>query len=529
MVIKNSNLGNEYADKVLTYSSGLVEKFGEYEVLKKIKLRSLLTIKKLSYWDIFSVEFAHSFLPLALERKSIHIGFIYRFKSYLRYYKNIIKDFFYKYYYKVVQDDIPVGRTFIFLGFSARIYRDTLAPIVELLSKRTDCQVIVLYDQKIVEDSFPASQNLKYESIWQHWAPKMGCEVHHLCSSIDAIYLSLVKNNSIAKMLSILIKDHTKSKNINFLFHKFFKSQMRNIVPRVILAENIIKKYKPSLLITSDMADSRVRVYTSLCKSLNIPTLEIQYGMMGNEGLWRFFNSDAVATWGQSSKAIMIKEGVPDEKIIVTGAPRHDESATSSREYLDALKNKYSESGRKIIILLASTYFHKSHKDHPHAKALNLMRLAISEATASNSNLMLLVKPHPHEDVKQTKKIFSKFNNIIFIDKDLDIRDYIYICDVFVSFGSTATMDALASKKLTICPVFPDWGFSKFYENSGAVLTPKSIDDIFKVFSMLSAGLLANLKKKVEPFLDGFIEEHLLEGGGKSAERIEKVIFEMSC
>ena len=43
--------------------------------------------------------------------------------------------------------------------------------------------------------------------------------------------------------------------------------------------------------------------------------------------------------------------------------------------------------------------------------------------------------------------------NIIFASKSDDIRDLINVCDVFVSLGTTATVDAMIAKKLIICPI----------------------------------------------------------------------------
>ena len=55
----------------------------------------------------------------------------------------------------------------------------------------------------------------------------------------------------------------------------------------------------------------------------------------------------------------------------------------------------------------------------------------------------LKVKPHPHEDVRN---ISTSGNKIYFILKSSGDIKYIPDCSVFISFGSTATFDALLQK-----------------------------------------------------------------------------------
>ena len=522
------NPGNEYVNELLTYTSDLVYRLSQYEIINSKSLESMLLINGISFLDVFSVELAHSFLPTIIEKDKKSNIFFSNTKSAIRFYKNRMADYLYIKLSKQELVNIPNKKTLLFLGFSPRMYRDTLKPIVDSLSSKGEFNIVVLYDRKWIKALGTDSSICKYESIWQHWNPLMNMKISTLRGNVDKVYKKIKQNNSLKKMLNDVVLDQIKVHNLDLLFNEFFNSYIKSFLPRAVLARAILDKYKPSLVVSPDMADSRTRVYSSLSKELNIPCLDIQYALMGNEGLWKFFNSDIVAAWGPSSKTIMMREGVSEDRIVLTGSPRFDYQITSSHSRLNDLKEKYSEYGEKTIVLLASTYHPKSHKNYPHTKALNLMKLAISEAIHLNSNLVLIVKPHPHEDVEQTKEFFTNSKNIIFIDKDLDIRDYIHICDVFISFGSTATMDALAAKKLTICPVFPDWGFSKFYEDSGATLTPNSSEELKNIFSKLSDGFDLDLKQEIELKRNSFIENHLFTSDINSIERIENLINDMA-
>ena len=72
------------------------------------------------------------------------------------------------------------------------------------------------------------------------------------------------------------------------------------LVNQIILAKAIIKKQKPLLLVSSDVADIRARVFTLVAKQENISTLELQYGSCENNSLeWKFLLANHIAVWGK--------------------------------------------------------------------------------------------------------------------------------------------------------------------------------------------------------------------------------------
>ena len=58
--------------------------------------------------------------------------------------------------------------------------------------------------------------------------------------------------------------------------------------------------------------------------------------------------------------------------------------------------------------------------------------------------------------------------------------------DAFVSFGTTATFDALISNLHTICPVFDDWAWSEVFVNSNAAVIPRNKEELVLVFQNIS-------------------------------------------
>jgi hypothetical protein len=101
------------------------------------------------------------------------------------------------------------------------------------------------------------------------------------------------------------------------------------------------------------------------------------------------------------------------------------------------------------------------------------------------------------------------------------------ICDCFISFGSTATVDALLSNKFVICPAFAGWAWSTFLIDTGAVYSPGSpdeIDDVFKLISTTNHAILAN---QFAPARDQLVERWIYRNDGLSAQRIANIALSM--
>ena len=58
--------------------------------------------------------------------------------------------------------------------------------------------------------------------------------------------------------------------------------------------------YKPEIIISGDMADSRNRLYLLFAKLFCIPTLDLQFGAYDESSIeWRFSISDKIGVWGE--------------------------------------------------------------------------------------------------------------------------------------------------------------------------------------------------------------------------------------
>jgi predicted glycosyltransferase len=224
----------------------------------------------------------------------------------------------------------------------------------------------------------------------------------------------------------------------------------------------------------------------------------------------------------------LISHGIASDKIVVTGAPRSDSLFNSSDFEAKSIKKKLGIPESARIILLASTFTLGSYdKLNNDAELLEAMKRAVFDSVDNFENVYLIVKPHPEENQNETKSFASNNPNIIFVDKKQDIRPLTKICDCFVSFGSTTTMDAILLDKLVVCPAFPGWVWSNTCIDTGVVYAPVSpgeIRDIFKLVSISNHTILINKLKYVR---DKLVSNWLYRRDGLCAQRIGNLALSM--
>jgi hypothetical protein len=154
------------------------------------------------------------------------------------------------------------------------------------------------------------------------------------------------------------------------------------------------------------------------------------------------------------------------------------------------------------------------------------MKGTIFALTKKYPEIFLIVKPHPVEDVSDTKSLAGVAANVLFIDRDIDGRELMPACDVFISFGSTMTIDALLSEKLCFCPAYPGWPFSELFAGTGAVLSPRSPDEMDQIFSKIATKDWTSLNMDMFDARAIFLNSIVHAEGGGAAERIRRMIKE---
>jgi hypothetical protein len=488
-------------------------------------LSEALTIEEVPFWEIFATEMAYRHLATAEASGGTFARITQLLRPYLLRLKHWLKA------PKSARtangcSNWPAGKTVLCLAFTERMYRDVLEPVVERVITQNSFSAVVLKQTSDV-GMLPLSQGICiYQSTSQHWDAQVGDRLRHLKHALAQVENQLRTTGALARLK--LGFNPKLSYAIDQIFHLMFKGYFPMMAPQFVLARHILEKHRPSIVLSPDTADSRTRVYALLCQMMGIPCLDVQFGLTGDEAIeWRFFAANCVAVWGESSKRHLVKHGVPEEQIHVTGSPRHDSLVNPPLAVFESFRAKFGPIGVRKIVVLASTYTDSAHGDFTDPKILREMKLALFRAADCSPGLQLIVKPHPHENIDETRALCGSYRNVVFAEQTSDIRDVIAACNAFISFGSTATIDALIANKLIVCPVFPGWPFSDVFKDSGAVLVPESAEELMVLFKRIEIGNLHEEKAMLDVARDEYLQEITHQPDGLASARIAKLMLKM--
>lgn len=453
------------------HSANVVKNIGDFRGNNKVSLREYLTIDGVGLWEIIEPTLAAFEYPRVLDCENKLPRLLkYEFRSYfsnLKYKRSRIKDVKYS---KLINCDTPLrfnDVSALLYGYSGYMERDVIKPLSIGLDNN-NIKYYILFDNLTSKTSEADEINNRI-NVWCFWDDE--CQKN--IKIFKEKYMELIKNVNSLYLFEL--------RNCNFFgsniaFKAFFRYVLNVLLPNyfyyVILAQKIFNKLKVAWNISPDVSDPKIRAFCLVGKQKKVQWADIQFGIYGEEAVeWRFCLSDYVAVWGQSFYEIFKNFGIPERNIHITGSPKFD--------LLDPLCHKPEVKVKKDVnILFCSMYFLNAYSNIPgYARALSAIKHDIVKYTALNADVNLTIKLHPLEDSAELSNIVNGLSNVRLIRGADDIRKYIPSCDVFVTLGSTSTMDAILLGKPVIYPNYDGlvW-WDDIYLKSSVVIQTSSPD-----------------------------------------------------
>ena len=513
--------------EILNLCQKIVSSIGQTKLDKGKTVSQMFTINNIPYWDVFASELSSRYFPEVLEKTDFFINLNYVLKPHLVNFRKFISDK--KCIRKKESNEFSthLSNRILCLEFMPQQGRDVMQPVVKALCKNKDVDVLILRERVENLNKSDILLNLSIKSIWNFWNKDLEEISQQTIKEFKLIRKKFYKKDILKK--TNYCNDFNFKNRLLRATYRFFFGEFGGLIRRGVISKSIIEKYKPSLLIITDINDPRTRIYMLLCNRLGIPCLHLQHGLTNSMCTeWNYFSANKVVVWGDYFKKILISHGISKSSIHVTGAPRSDLLFNLKSNDPLILRNQLGIPKNAPLVLLASTFSLGSYDQLAKDKHILIeMKKAIFDIINRLDNVYLIVKPHPEENEKQTKDLVKRNDRIIFLDKKMDIKPYTNICDCFISFGSTTTMDAILLDKLVLCPAFPGWIWSDTCIDTGTVYFPNSYDEIFNILQKVSRsdhhkmiGSLDFNKKK-------FVSNWFYKFDGKSSNRISRIALNM--
>jgi len=250
---------------------------------------------------------------------------------------------------------------------------------------------------------------------------------------------------------------------------------------------------------------------------------ELEYGR-GYSYAYGHGDSSKIALFGDNTKNMLVSEGVPPEKLVVTGNSKFD----NLFPFKDPIKKKgfrekYNVPLDKKVVLVLTQWFVESGVWS--AEQRKIFVGEIVKACIDLSDVQLCFKLHaPHESEADYREILEDLPLSPLIYTTEPIHEIICMSDVVVSVSSTAALESLAlDKPVLIINLFDDEGALLFKD--GGVLYVEKADMIQSALKKLVYHPMENVDwDKMEKFVRD--EAYIIDGN--ASKRISTLIRKMA-
>lgn len=218
------------------------------------------------------------------------------------------------------------------------------------------------------------------------------------------------------------------------------------------LFKGFVKKIKPSVLFFWDefFTTGRALIYgAQTCE--NTLSFAIQHGFMSefelgiselngisqtNFTIPPVVTPDYTAVYGSYYEKMLLNQGYPKEKIIISGNPNYDfiPSLIGSNIQNDDYEQLNLAPNKKTIVFGTQPDLYE-YSIEPLSTLINLGE--------KHKDIQLIIKVHPREDSSRYLEFQKKANFPIRIVKKMNIFSVIKLCDIYITFHSTTILDAL--------------------------------------------------------------------------------------
>ncbi len=416
-------------------------------------------------------------------------------------------------------------KTVLFLGFMKTFYRDVLRSVAETLVEDGGLDVVVLGQDHERPAGAIDDKKLEFHSLWDHWDADAETEKRALLRGLKAERKTMIREIRAAARSGYFpfpLNIDALAAEWSWLFAREFK----RLIPYVAAARHILKRHRPALIVSADDADQRCRVFTLAGRSLGIPSLLIQQGLSKRTfPEWTFFSQNRIAAMNATSRSDMTAQGVPPEIITVTGHPGFDRLLKPEPGEREKIRSGFGLAGGQTMVLFASQPYYVGTFRTPEIR--RTMMKAIVNAVASFESMVLVIKPHPGDRLREIKKAIGKSRRVAIAGKMEDITGLIQACDIFMTFFSTSALQALYAGKPVINVDFPESGEPDLYSRGGATWTARSEEDIIRHLGNLLSGTKSKETEEREKARQEFLREMTYVPDGKATLRAAQIALEM--
>ena len=301
-------------------------------------------------------------------------------------------------------------------------------------------------------------------------------------------------------------------RSIELGFTYYFMHRFIDIVRYGEIAKEVIHAENPDVVVTIDDRSPFGKTVNVVSKSLGVPTLMVQHGIVADHPIYGPICSDKMAVFGHAFKDALVKRGVNPDDIVVTGQPRFDVLVNTKYDK-KWIYEKLNLNGEKGLIVFASTDLPDDEKE-----------LTVRELCAAMKQFpdkQLVIKPHPSDDDAMFVDLLCKFKSDAIV-----VHDYLYellsACDLLITTWSTVGLEAMIlDKPIIVINLMNRPDMTSYVERGAAIEVnmPNALSGI--IGQILYDG---DTIQRIKEGRNKYILDYTYRSDGKASERVAKLI-----
>ena len=346
--------------------------------------------------------------------------------------------------------------------------------------------------------------NRRRTAIWNLKSLKLlqknNCKItspHNLLTNNEIIHCQTLSNDLLKQIEQIWVNDvkileqifsienHTFWSSINDILLETFRSRIYEYILLIKFSKKLLHNFNFKSIVTLNTMGETEKTILNLNKN-KINSILLEHGASDylpeisrhdvTSGYRNF--SDKIAVWSKYQKDYLINvRKIPEQRIFVTGSPRHD-------SFFDEIYQEKTSNKNILITIPAIPEMNFLSDTNSYIRLENLLKKLFS-VIKNLKNVNLVVKLHPVQDANNAyiKKLIQKLDPNILIIQTGSIKKIISSCSLMINIHvelmpSTVLLEGLILKKAIINVVMTDEILKFQYVKDDAVLSLSDKSDL---------------------------------------------------
>lgn len=227
----------------------------------------------------------------------------------------------------------------------------------------------------------------------------------------------------------------------------------------IATAHRMLRAERPALVMMTEDRSSFTRAVAFASKTMDVPTLLVQWGCIAPNAAWLpKVATDVAAVEGDAAAEVLrASEGGDALRVCVTGQPRYDEIASqaAAASKADICRAADLDPSRPIVLLACHPIREASaamKRNFVEERYLTDEVAAVIDAVRAHPGVQLVIKPHPNEGSVAHRDLVEHAANadVRLLTRTESAYPYLFACDVVVTRRSSLGLEGLLLGKTLI-------------------------------------------------------------------------------